>query len=106
MERSDIKGSKMGSDNSSMTKAQIDIFVVQMYRWGDEDQSRIIELCGEIEKLMDALEFYADSRNYGEGSGLSWDACEHKYIGKDRGYRARIALNRRGLDKRGGDESI
>lgn len=36
-----------------------------------------------------ALEWYADSWNYGDGNGFSWEHCEFKLIGEDRGKRAR-----------------
>lgn len=43
-----------------------------------------------VKKLESALRFYADSYTYGDGNGMSWDHCE---ISKDRGAKAREALN-------------
>lgn len=47
-------------------------------------------------KAIAALKFYADSYQYGEGNGLSWEHCEHKKIGADRGRLARECLRELG----------
>lgn len=53
---------------------------------------RVSELEAAMREAEEALGFYADSYQYGEGNGLSWEHCEWKLIGADRGVRAREAL--------------
>lgn len=42
-------------------------------------------------ELLSVLEFYADSRTYGQGNGLSWESCD---IVKDLGFKAREILEK------------
>lgn len=53
----------------------------------------------KLKMMAKTLKFYADSRNYGEGNGLSWEAVEFWGIGEDRGERARQTLKATGWEE-------
>lgn len=62
--------------------------------WAEWESSRSIFLSKCLARLRAAegeLKFYADSYNYGDGNGMSWECTE---ISKDRGKRARDHFER------------
>ena len=56
-------------------------------------EKKFEELIDYMNELEEALKFYADSRTYGEGNGLSWECCD---IAKDLGEQARKVLRGKG----------
>ena len=62
----------------------------EFHKVAEDKYLSVIRTLSEKNKIYrEALEFYADSYNYGDGNGISWECVE---LSEDRGKKARQAL--------------